>query len=416
MPAAPLPTNETERLAALRELDVLDTAPESPFDGLVGAASSIAGTPVSLVSLVDENRQWFKAAVGLGEVRQTDRCDSFCAHTILQQGAMEVRDALLDERFADNPLVLTDPRIRFYCGVPIKLSCGSQVGSLCVIDFVPRSMTEDQLRSLGYLAVATASALEGRKATLQVIEKTNEVLASEASLARANLALRQVNEDMRSFVKLASHDLKAPLVTVRRLAEWTMDAIDEGDSHAAGEHLALLGKRITRMETLLADLTQLTNVGKDDAPLVTIDTWEAVTLAFGGQGQSEGFELVLAGESSQITTQAAPLNVVLHHLMRNAIKHRRDKGTTLHVTTTPDPSGESVKFTLVDDGPGIAPEFHETVFEPLRMLQSRDETEGSGLGLTIVKQTVEQVGGSISLESDGVSGTTVRLVWPVTPR
>ena len=413
MPSAPIPTNEVERLAALRDLEVLDTALEPQFDALVHAASTIAGTPISLVSLVDKDRQWFKAGVGLGDVRQTDRCDAFCSYTILQEDAMEVQDTLQDERFVTNALVLGEPNIRFYCGVPIKLSNGAQVGTLCVIDRVPRAMNETQRKSLEHLAVAAAAALEGRKASLELVRRTSSLQASEASLARANLGLRHANEDLTSFVHVASHDLKSPLLTVARLADWAVEAIEDGKPDTACEHLELLGQRVTRMETLLADLRQYATLGRKAARVETVDSWTLIERTFQWHEGSQQARLQLAGERSRMTTQVAPLEVVLRNLIGNCIKHRSDTEPTIVVTTTPHANGESITLAVADDGPGIAPEFHESVFEPFRTLQSRDTTEGSGLGLAIVKRTVEQHGGTIQLVSDGATGTTFTLTWPL---
>ncbi len=413
MPSAPPPPNERERLAALRDLEVLDTAAEPQFDALVDAASTIAGTPISLVSLVDESRQWFKAGVGLGDVRQTDRDAAFCAHTILDDGVTEVQDTLQDERFAENPLVVGDPKIRFYCGVPIRLESGVRVGSLCVIDRIPRTMSESQLTSLRHLAIAAASALEGRKATIELLRRTKQLQVSEAELAGANLGLSQANEDLRSFVRVASHDLKSPLLTVSRLAEWAVESIEEGDPAAACDHLELLTQRVGRMDRLLSDLREYATLGRTAAATESVDTWSLAERSFQWHEGSQSARLELAGERSTISTQVAPLEVVLRNLIGNAIKHRGSQDATIQVTTRVDPSGGSVTFTVADDGPGIDPKFHEAVFEPLRTLQSRDETEGSGLGLSIVKRTVEQAGGEITLESDGVSGATFELTWPL---
>jgi diguanylate cyclase (GGDEF)-like protein len=168
MKVAATPWNEVERIAALQALDVLDTAPESEFDALVNAAAAVCDAPISLVSLVDTDRQWFKANHGLAGATQTPRDIAFCAHAILQDGVFEVPDAGLDYRFADNPLVSGAPDIRFYAGAPVRLSNGQCVGTLCVIDREPRVLNERQREVLQCLAKATAQALEGRIALKQV--------------------------------------------------------------------------------------------------------------------------------------------------------------------------------------------------------------------------------------------------------
>ncbi|OYU97856.1 MAG: hypothetical protein CFE45_18735, partial [Burkholderiales bacterium PBB5] len=163
LPAAAPPPFEEQRLQALVDLDVLDSDAEREFDALVQAAALVCGTPISLISLVDTDRQWFKAGVGLPGVPQTPRSQAFCAHALLSQGLLEVADATADARFADNPLVTGDPRIRFYAGATLRLAGGAQIGTLCVIDRQPRVLTEHQRAVLAHLADAVSVALERRR-------------------------------------------------------------------------------------------------------------------------------------------------------------------------------------------------------------------------------------------------------------
>ena len=164
MQIAPLPPDEERRLAALRALEVLDTPAEAAFDALVGAAAACCDTDIALISLVDEQRQWFKASHGLPGVCETHRDVAFCAHAILEDGLLEIPDATLDPRFADNPLVLGEPHIRLYAGVPLRLSSGEAVGTLCVINRQPRSLTAPQREALTHLATAATHALEAARA------------------------------------------------------------------------------------------------------------------------------------------------------------------------------------------------------------------------------------------------------------
>ena len=143
MSAAGLPPNEGRRLEALRSYGVLDTDFESEYDELCRLAAAICETPIALISFVDHDRQWFKAVVGLG-VREIDRDAAFCAHAIWQDKIFEVPDATRDPRFADNPLVLGDPDIRFYAGQPLVNADGLALGTLCTIDRVPRTLTPNR--------------------------------------------------------------------------------------------------------------------------------------------------------------------------------------------------------------------------------------------------------------------------------
>jgi GAF domain-containing protein len=155
-------TNEAERLKALHQYRILDTKPEQAFDDLTLIASQICGVPIALISLVDEDRQWFKSRVGV-EIGETSRSVSFCAHAIQQQGIFTVADALNDARFRDNPLVKGDPHIRFYAGAPITTQDGYALGTLCVIDYVPRKLTDDQNNALQALQRQVTAQLELRR-------------------------------------------------------------------------------------------------------------------------------------------------------------------------------------------------------------------------------------------------------------
>lgn len=167
--------DETQTLEALNSLRVLDSPPEAEFDALARAASLACGTPIALISLVDADRQWFKANVGLPGVTETARDVAFCAHAVLGDELFEVPDADQDARFADNPLVTGEPGVRFYAGAPVQLSSGHRVGTLCIIDRQPRRLTDTQREILRALASVAAQALEGRQAS-QLLRKSEDFL------------------------------------------------------------------------------------------------------------------------------------------------------------------------------------------------------------------------------------------------
>ncbi len=173
LPSRDQPVEESKRLESLLNLDVLDSAPEREFDALVAAAALVCDVPISLVSLIDSDRQWFKANHGLTGVTETARDVAFCTHAIADVGILEIPDARNDARFADNPLVTGAPDIRFYAGAPLRLSSGASVGTLCVIDREPRTLTAKQRAVLAHLAEAAAQALESR-------QKARAFLTSEA--------------------------------------------------------------------------------------------------------------------------------------------------------------------------------------------------------------------------------------------
>jgi GAF domain-containing protein len=156
---APVPENEAARLETLRQYEILDTDSEESFNDLTRLAAYICNTPVALISLIDSDRQWFKAKVGV-DAKETARDVSFCAHAILQDGPFIVRDALDDERFRSNPLVTADPHIRFYAGSPLMSPEGFKIGTLCVVDKHPRELSEQQIAALKILGNQVITQLD----------------------------------------------------------------------------------------------------------------------------------------------------------------------------------------------------------------------------------------------------------------
>lgn len=170
----PLPENEAARLAALHRYEILDTASEQAFDDIIKIASFICDAPIAIVSLIDRDRQWFKAKLGLA-ADQTPREQAFCAYTILQSGTLVVEDASRDERFADNPLVTGNPNIRFYAGAPLLTADGYGLGSLCVIDRRARQLKPEQKNTLEALAHMVVTNLELRRVSAELSKQLANV-------------------------------------------------------------------------------------------------------------------------------------------------------------------------------------------------------------------------------------------------
>ena len=187
--SAPIPRNESKRLKVLWQYEVLDTVPEEVFDDLTELAARICEAPIALISLVDEQRQWFKSKVGT-DVNETSRDISFCTYAITQPDLFIVPDATLDERFANNPLVTSEPKIRFYAGAPLITPDGYSLGTLCVIDKVPRELRVEQKQALSILAHHVVSQLELRRRSRELGDVRDETarLKNELEKARAELS------------------------------------------------------------------------------------------------------------------------------------------------------------------------------------------------------------------------------------
>jgi GAF domain-containing protein len=168
-----MPTNEVARVAALQRYAILDSEPEQGFDDLALLASYICQTPIALISLVDENRQWFKSRVGLS-ISETSREIAFCSRAILQSDIFIVPDTLQDERFRNNPLVVSEPNIRFYAGAPLITEEGYALGTLCVVDRTPREVSPEQKEALKALSRLVLAQLEFRRNLLLLREALND--------------------------------------------------------------------------------------------------------------------------------------------------------------------------------------------------------------------------------------------------
>lgn len=178
---APLPPNEAQRLAALREYKILDTAAERAFDDLTALAAYVCDVPMATISLVDSNRQWFKSRIGINE-QETSRDVAFCAHTILDTQPLIVPDATQDARFADSELVLREPRIRFYAGFPLTSSEGHGIGALCAIDRRPRELGPGQKEAMAALSRQVMVLMESRRVSAQLAAALDTVKTLSALL------------------------------------------------------------------------------------------------------------------------------------------------------------------------------------------------------------------------------------------
>jgi len=221
--SAPLPHDEAARLDALHQYEILDTPPEAAFDDLVQVAATVCDVPIALVSLIDEARQWFKARMGVGAA-ETPRQYAFCAHTILQHDVMIVPDACADPRFVDNPLVTSDPHIRFYAGTPLETASGHRLGTLCVIDRKPRILTKAQVDMLKRL---------GR----QVVRQLELRLLSEK--------LTESNTDL-SFIKQVVEQMEEPIYWLRPAEGFRFVYVNEAAvRHYGYPRATLLQMRVT---------------------------------------------------------------------------------------------------------------------------------------------------------------------------
>jgi len=193
MMSAPIPKNEASRQQTLDRYAILGSLPEQELDDITELASFICDTPISLISLVDKDRQWFKSRVGL-DAEQTHRSESFCAHILANNQTLIVQDTLEDERFAENPLVSGDPGIRFYAGAPLVAPNGHILGSLCVIDTKPRSLSARQVNALESLSRQVMTVFESRLGLIEHQRTSSALMQSEKLAAVGRVASSMAHE------------------------------------------------------------------------------------------------------------------------------------------------------------------------------------------------------------------------------
>ncbi len=199
--SAPVPPNETKRLKVLWQYEVLDTVPEEVFDDLTDLAAHICETPIALISLVDEDRQWFKSRLGLS-LSETSRDISFCAHAITTDGLLIVPDATKDKRFKDNPLVTGGQKIRFYAGAPLITPDGHALGTLCVLDKKPRALRLEQQQALRVLAHHVMTQLELRRHARELAQAHANGHQIKTELARARAEITRLRRELDQFKRM----------------------------------------------------------------------------------------------------------------------------------------------------------------------------------------------------------------------
>ncbi len=290
-----------------------------------------------------------------------------------------------------------------------------EVGTL--VDSFNNMLTEIEHRTSALEAsnLEIAREAEQRRQVQQEVMRLNTELEERvqqrtAQLEATNAELSKNNRELDAFAYVASHDLKSPLRGIDQLATWITEDLSETLDPDTATHLRLMRNRINRMEMLLSDLLAYSRAGRVTQELSKVDTHTLVSETFDLLSLSHLMGFSVADNMPIFVTLHTPLELVFRNLLNNAIKHHDHPEGYIKVEV--ETLAEGYAFIVSDDGPGIAPEHHERVFGMFQTLRPRDEVEGSGMGLAIVKKTVESVGGTITLTSDGLRGASFRFTWP----
>jgi two-component system, sensor histidine kinase len=420
MPVAAIAPTETERLRQLYELDILDTPPDRQLDDIVLLAAGLLNAPIALVSLVDEERQWFKARIGL-DATETPRDVSFCAHAILSNDGLIVTDALEDRRFSDSPLVIGPPYIRFYAGAPLRTPSGQALGTLCVIDQKPRPgfthADADRLRRLADLVEQhftlrwTAQRMMG-----ELQDRQDLVAAFEDERAGYETRL----QDKREFLAKAAHEFRTPLNSVQACAAMLRNEIHGPHGEPRYRKYAeIILDAAGYMESLATGLLDYARARSgqfalDCEPVYLGDVLRECIDMMRPSAAIARIQLNTDIDATPLTIHADRLRLkqVFLNLLSNALKFTPAGGQI--TLALPKTGFGMATVKVIDTGVGIAPEEISRAFAPFGQTSSKSQNgqRGTGLGLPIARLIVERHGGMLTLESDLGRGTTALVRLP----
>ena len=280
---------------------------------------------------------------------------------------------------------------------------------------VTASLIRDQDQQPGYFIAFVENISDRKQFELQLQRQKGELVRGNRLLAQATTRLERQNRDLNDFAYVASHDLKAPLRAIGNIATWLEEDLEEQLSSANRQHLDLLQGRVQRLEGLIDGLLAYSRVGQEAKSVERVDLnqllRDVVELLF----IPEGFQVDVAPDLPCLQANSAALALIFRNLIDNGLKH--NPNATGWVKVRWDEGGnDTYEFTVTDNGPGIDAAYHERIFNIFQVLEARDKKENTGIGLSIVKKTVEVAGGHISVISTVGQGTTFRVIWPRHPQ
>ncbi|RDK85400.1 sensor histidine kinase [Marinirhabdus gelatinilytica] len=385
------PENETERLKEVKSYSLLDTLPEQEYDDITELIANICDTPISLVTLLDSDRNFLKSHYGV-PFNESPRAISFCGHAILEpEDIFVVEDARMDPRFAENPLVKEHNAI-FYAGAPLRSKNGYPLGTLCIFDTKPRTVSKRQKT----IIVAMA----------QQVVKLFELHRNNILLENNKKQLEKRNEELKNFAAVVSHDLKSPLGNITSLAkllreEYKFSFDEPGIQYLdyIEESSLTLNKYIDGMLGYYKSDDLLAENRKETSLLSIYEEIEDILFV-------DNEEFKHPTEDVTIKVNRSALLQIFLNLVGNALKYNHNE--VPHVSTTFSQDETHYIFTVQDNGIGIDKEKQEVIFQLFKTVGDKDRhgEKGSGIGLATVLNLVTKLGGTISLESKPKKGTT----------
>ena len=395
------PKNEKERLNDLLSYSILDSLPEEDYDNLTNLASKICRTPISLITLLDDKRQWFKSHHGI-PISEAPKEHAFCTHAIMDPlNVFVVEDAREDYRFRNNPFVLGEPNVVFYVGVPLNSSGGFPLGTLCVIDDKPNDLDSNQVEALKILANQVVKLLELRKSATK-LEETME-------------ALKTRNKELEQFNYITSHDLQEPLRSISSFSIYLTDNYSPHLDDHGKKILNFIHSATQRMSQLVKGILDYSQIGhKTESNW--IDCNEVISAVLEDMSlkiQESGAKLEI-GTLPNIQGREIEIRMLFQNLISNALKFQKP-GVIPQIKVSAAREEDKWIFAIQDNGIGIAEKHRDRIFTIFKRLQTKYPYEGTGIGLSHCQKIVETHQGEIWLDSVLDQGTTFYFSIPHTP-
>lgn len=386
-----------KRLQALRETDLMDTEREEAYDRLARLAAVLLNAPLTLISLVSENRQFFKASFGLPEplatTRQIPIDESLCRYTMHGEPLI-ITDAQQDPLLKDHPAT-RELGIVAFLAVPLVTREGYTLGAFCAVDYKTRAWTKDEVEALKDLTAATMTEINLRT------------------------VVRQLEAESRSreqLVAILSHDLRNPLAAAKIATQLVARKNKEGDADLE-QNYGIIIDNLNRADRLIQDILDTSRVRAGEAAPVlvreTLDLREVCRTILDDMSAIYGKRFVLAAPSCAVGSwNPDGIRRVLENLLTNAVKYGDpEKPITLTITLVPD--SRRVEISVHNDGKPLSDEDQATLFDPFRRASEADGEKGWGLGLTSVRAIAEAHGGEVGVKSSRETGTCFTVVLPM---
>lgn len=394
-----IPVDEPERMAAVHRYAVLDTPPDGAFDRITALAARVFDVPIAIVSVVDHDRIWFKSHHGL-DVEQIDRAPGLCASAILHHKPWVIENAPQDPRALTNPLVAGEFGLKFYAGVPLTVAGGQNLGTLCILDFEPRVMTDEEISTLSDLAEMVVGELELRLASRRALEAAGE---------------REKLKD--AFVGMLSHELRTPVTTIYAAARVLANQNIVQSDPLASDLFPDIVSESERLLRLIEDLLVLTRVEQDtleggSEPVLVQRVIERTVARLQRRHPERDFSVLEGSHLPPVAGDEVFVEQIVSNLLSNAVKYSPpDAPIEIRAVLT----DASVEIRVRDRGIGMSAAQREAVFDLLvRTGEAQRYAPGAGIGLYVCRRLAQVMGGRVWAEAppDGI-GSVFAFALPV---